>query len=152
MQQGMTVGLVAICIGSSLVLILGSIALGMFWRVSRTRNWQPVTGQVITSHLVIRSDNEGSAEYPDVVYTYSVMGQQYRSDKIFVGGAIGGTGARKVVERYPVGSAVQVYFDPQHPERSALERRSPIAGFLLVLGGGMGLIACGIGALLILAR
>jgi hypothetical protein len=153
MSEGMLGGIIALCVGLLLLLIMGGIAAFMFRNVAASRNWQPTTGQVLSSRIVVRySEEGGGTDYPDVTYGYSVMGQQYQSDRIFVGGAVGGLGARKTIERYPVGSPVQVYFNPQRPDQAVLERRSPTAVFLAILGGVMGLITCGAGLLLILTQ
>jgi hypothetical protein len=147
MSQDTIVALVFVGIGMLLFLIMGGIAAVQFWRVANSRDWQPATGQVFSSRVVSRrsSDNDSNTYSPEVAYTYSVMGQQYRSNQIFVGSPVGGWGARKTVNRYPAGSTVQVYFDPQHPEQAVLERRSPLGIFMLIFALGMGGAFCGVG-------
>ena len=39
--------------------------------------------------------------------------------------AVGGSGAHKVVERYPAGAQVLVYYDPNNPSDAVLERGMP---------------------------
>jgi len=62
---------------------------------------------------------------------------------------VGGSGAHKVVARYPAGAQVMVYYNPQKPSEALLERSMP--GFIkwfwiaLVLTD---LFLCGLGAVL----
>jgi hypothetical protein len=49
---------------------------------------------------------------------------------------VGGTGAGKVIARYPVGAQVMVFYDPQKPSDAVLERKAPAQGlmwFLLIV-------------------
>jgi hypothetical protein len=63
--------------------------------------------------------------YPVVQYTYQVMGQMLQGRKVMPGPEVGGTGAHKVVNRYPAGAQVMVYYDPNNPSDAVLERGMP---------------------------
>ena len=78
------------------------------------------------STIDLRSSSEsGTTEYPVVQYSYQVGGQAYQGMKIAPGPEVGGTGARKVVARYPAGAQVMVFYDPQNPSDAVLEKKAP---------------------------
>lgn len=112
------------------------IALGIFiYRRSKMRDaarqsaqsWAGTMGVVTMSTLQIRrSSNNSRSEVPVVGYQYEVDGQSYTGGTIKAGEQYFSVRlwgeARKVVERYPVGAQVMVYYNPANPAESALER------------------------------
>jgi hypothetical protein len=62
---------------------------------------------------------------------------------------VGGSGARKVVERYPAGAQVMVYYSPEKPSEALLERSTPgfIKLFWIILIV-LDIFLCGLGAVL----
>ena len=98
-------------------------------KVAQAASWPSTLGTVTLSTIQMRSDSEGgSTAYPVVHYSYNVMGQPYQGRKVMPGPDIGGSGARKVVERYLQGAQVMVYYNPQKPSDALLERGMP--GFI----------------------
>ena len=71
------------------------------------------------------SSDSGTTAYPVIQYSYQVGGQAYQSNKYAPGPEIGGTGAHKIVARYPVGAQVMVFYNPQNPAEAVLERKAP---------------------------
>ena len=66
-------------------------------------------------------------EFPMVVYEYEVGGIKYISNRVRVQDASGPTMggalyANPLLKRYPKGATVTVYYNPQNPRESALER------------------------------
>jgi hypothetical protein len=62
-----------------------------------------------------------------VVYEYEVDGVKYFSNRLRVEDTTepttgGGGYTKQLFKRYPKGSAVTVYYNPQDPKESALER------------------------------
>jgi hypothetical protein len=53
------------------------------------------------------------------------MGQTYTNNRIAPGAEVGGSGASKVIARYPIGSQTTVYYNPQKPSESFLEHKAP---------------------------
>ncbi len=45
--------------------------------------------------------------------------------------AVGGPGAHQVIERYPAGSQVNVFYNPLNPADSVLEIKTPISVIIL---------------------
>jgi hypothetical protein len=84
----------------------------------------------LASDLIVpeRTDAEYSLEeFPMVVYEYEVKGVKYISNRVRVQDASGPTMggalyANPLLKRYPKGATVTVYYNPQNPKESALER------------------------------
>jgi hypothetical protein len=121
-----------IVIGSILfsVLIIDGILLGIIIvtqrSVAKAASWPSTMGTVVFSSIEWRRGSKGgSVAYPVVQYNYQVMGQMLQGRKVQPGPETGGTGAQKVVDRYPAGAQVMVYYDPQNPSNAVLERGTP---------------------------
>lgn len=110
-------------------LLIDGILLGIIYAtrrgVAKAASWPSTMGTVAFSMVERRSSNDGYSYYPVVQYTYSVMGRMYESRRIMPGPEVGGSGAQKVVNRYPAGAQVMVYYDPQNPSSAVLERGTP---------------------------
>lgn len=144
--------IVALAICGSL-FIFDAIFLGIIFytrrKVAQAAGWPSTLGTVTLSTIQMHHDSDGSTPYPVVHYAYQVMGQPYQGTKVMPGPDVGGSGARKVVERYPAGAQVMVYYNPDQPSEALLERSTP--GFvklfwviLIVLD----IFLCGLGAVL----
>lgn len=96
-------------------------------RMATVSQWPSTMGTVNASYLERRrsSNNSGSTNYPVVHYSYQVAGQTHQGTKIAPGPEVGGTGAGKVVERYPAGAQVMVFYNPQTPTDAVLETKAP---------------------------
>jgi Protein of unknown function (DUF3592) len=103
-------------------------------RYFASRSWTETTCTVLSSQVGEHSDSDGSTYSVDVVYTYSVEGRAYQSDRYgFLGGSSSGrSGKEAVVARYPPGARVSCWFDPAHPEMAVLSRE-PSAAWLVGL-------------------
>lgn len=123
--------LITIGVISFFFLILNVIFLGIIFfmrrRMAAVSQWPSTMGTVHASYLERRSssNNGGSTNYPVVQYSYQVGGQAYQSTKLAPGPEVGGTGAGKVVARYPAGAQVMVFYNPQNPSDAVLETKAP---------------------------
>lgn len=115
-------------IGFSILLVDG-ILLGIIFStlrgVANAANWSSTMGTVTYSAIQSRLSGDSTADYPVVHYTYQVMGQMLQGKNIMPGPEAGGVGAKKVVARYPIGTQVTVYYDPNNPSDAVLERGTP---------------------------
>jgi hypothetical protein len=109
-------------------IVLNAVFLGILYFTQRKMNavakWPYVMGTVKTSTTEYRDSGEGGAYYPVVHYSYQVSGQPFDGYRIAPGGEIGGVGAGKVAARYPVGSHVKVFYNPQKPTEAFLEKKA----------------------------
>lgn len=148
-----------LCVGG-FVLIFVLIGLFLLLRSKRDKakaaqslNWPSAVGKVIDSRMIestsTDSDGDSSTTYrPHVQYEYEVMGASYTNDKIKVGMVVSTSAVKKVQEtlaRFPVGSTVKVYYDPNNPADSVLEQKAS-SNLTLILG----IIFLGVGLCMVL--
>ncbi len=90
-----------------------------FTSASASTGWPTVTGRVTASEIITR----GTKQKPRVTYAYQVNGRPYTSSRIKFGDTTGNnpSAARRVTERYPAGTEVEVYYDPGLPGNAVLE-------------------------------
>ncbi len=130
-------------------LILNVIFLGIIFfmrrRMAAVSKWPSTMGTVNNSYLERRrSSDSGSTDYPVVHYSYQVGGQPYQGMKIAPGPDVGGTGAGKVVTRYPVGAQVMVFYNPQNPSDAVLETKAPAQWIMWLILIIFDLVLCGV--------
>ena len=130
-------------------LILNVIFLAILFftrrRMAAVRQWPSTMGTVNTSYLERRSSSEGGyTNYPVVHYSYQVSGQAHQGTKIAPGMEVGGTGAGKVVARYPAGAQVMVFYNPQNPSDAVLETKAPAQWILWLLLIVFDIALCGV--------
>ena len=130
-------------------LILNVVFLAVLFftrrRMAAVRQWPSTMGTVNTSYLERRSSSEGGyTNYPVVQYSYQVSGQAHQGTKIAPGMEVGGTGAGKVVARYPAGAQVMVFYNPQNPSDAVLETKAPAQWILWLLLIVFDIALCGV--------
>lgn len=111
-------------------------------KVEQAKGWSSTVGTVTLSTIDMRkSGSRISIQYPVVHYSYQVLGREYEANKIMPGAEIGGSGAQKVVNRYPVGAQVIVFYNPQNPYEAVLETKAPAQWImwlvLVIINGGL---------------
>ncbi len=91
-----------------------------------SQSWPSTTGTVIKSRVEVRGGSNTTHVDPKIVYEYQVSGQQYQADQIRVDARHRvfqvSPDAYAVVDRYPVGTSVTVYYNPDNPAEAGLER------------------------------
>jgi hypothetical protein len=133
------------------MLVMNAIFLAIIFftrrKMAAVQGWPSTMGTVPMSTLEWRrSGNRGSAAYPVVQYSYQVNGMMYQGQKIAPGMEAGGTGAGKVVERYPAGAQVMVFYDPNNPADAVLERKAPAQWILWLVLAVIDVMLCGMAA------
>jgi hypothetical protein len=126
---------------SIVLVILNIVFLAVIYfmrrRMAVVSQWPSTMGTVMASTIEWRSSSKGgSTAYPVVQYSYQIDGRAYQSYKLAPGPEVGGTGAKKVVARYPAGAQVMVFYDPNNPSDAVLERKAPaqwLMWFMLVI-------------------
>lgn len=122
-------------------------------RVNASQNWPSTTGRILFSSVEQRRTSNArggysTSYYPVVRYDYTVNGQQYQGGTINFGQV--GLGSYNAVAQkaaqYPVGSMVQVYYNPENPADAVLDRAAPssrilgcVVIFIIVMLAGTGL-------------
>ena len=134
----MSTNIIGILIIGFVLVILNVVFLTIIFfmrkKMAAVSQWPSTMGTVLASTIEWRSSSEGgSTAYPVVQYSYQVNGQAYQSYKLAPGPEVGGTGAKKVVARYPAGAQVMVFYDPQNPSDAVLERKAPAQWLMWLL-------------------
>jgi hypothetical protein len=139
----LTVGILG-CVFLVLNVIFLAIILGTRRKMNAVQSWSSTMGTVLASYLERRSSgNEGSANYPVVQYSYQVGGKTHQGSKIAPGMEVGGTGAGKVVARYPEGAQVMVFYDPNNPSDAVLEKKAPAQWIMWLILVVFDVMLCG---------
>ncbi|WZO97884.1 DUF3592 domain-containing protein [Isosphaeraceae bacterium EP7] len=128
----------------ALILVALAVKLREIQVVGR---WPETAGKVVASRVKSRRNkpgdprsNFGDTEVinePFVEYEYKVGGRAYRCSRFTIAEKTAGSELEAILERYRVGTAVTVYYDPVDPSKAVLERVLPtgpmVAGGLAVL-------------------
>ena len=145
------------CAGFFLVVSLPGVILILIPIRNRRRAkaslaWPSVEGRLTSSQLVtIRYHGTDSSYVPRVEYEYSVAGQAYAGKRIAFGpeGSYSEAKERAMVDRYKVGTAVEVFYDPTRAAFAILEKRAASSSIIfLVIGVGLFTAAVGGGVYL----
>jgi hypothetical protein len=119
------VGVILFLVG----LKTGWDALKDWRRYRKSDNWIPITGLITTSYvnMVPSLDESPSQHYPVIKYTYQLMGKSYEGSRVSFGSEKKSyeksKKAERVVARHLAGSQPTVYYDPDDPSQSVLERK-----------------------------
>lgn len=99
-------------------------------------SWPTVEGQIVQSTL--RETNvDLPKKYPDIRYSYVIYGQVYESRQIRLAQHVNMSSneATALVERYPVGRQVVVYYKPDDHTTVILEPGLSLSSFSLIFAG-----------------
>ncbi len=149
------------CFFSLFALIGAGLLAGYYWgrkKAQASLSWPHTQGKVLESY--VRQDTREDFEdntttvvyFPEVRYGYTVNGEEYVGRQISFGGVPGGTRpslAQKVVDRYPEGAEVTVYYNPDKPSEAVLEHGAPSSALLVIGGILLALGLCPLGLILL---
>jgi hypothetical protein len=132
-------------------LVVGAILLliGLYQRkkVAASQAWPSTQGTIVDTRVRERAagvDDESSASYSPVIsYTFEVNGTTHTSDRHAFGRVSYATKgqAERRIANYPKGSRVEVFYNPDKPAESVLERSSGTSWILVGVGGGLIIVA-----------
>lgn len=127
------------------IFIIVGVALTVFWGIPTARNamqsqkWPSTDGQITTSRV---SENQSSSDdsltySAKIAYEYTVNDTKYIGSTVTFGdyGSSDPAHAGNIVNRYPVGKAVNVYYNPDDLQTSVLEPGMGWSSFMgLIIG------------------
>ncbi|MBN9594915.1 MAG: DUF3592 domain-containing protein [Afipia sp.] len=135
-------------------------AIYKYLEVRAASDWPSVPGKVVVSKpetrdvRVIDSDREAGHRFEErnfanVTYEYVIAGQRYRNNRVTIGEDRGNFEVAETLARYPVGTVVTVYYNPNRRGEAVLERDMPkgmwgcigwmvVIAVALVFGGAIG--------------
>jgi len=133
-------GLAIILIGLVL-LIMGIVARA---RAQRVQTWPLASATILHSEVKrqTRYDSDSHSRrttyQPVVNYQYSVMGQAFTGNRVGFGNAnVSSKKAYEIVGRYPPGAQVNVHYNPDKIQESALEATAHGSVFNIIFGAVM---------------
>jgi hypothetical protein len=129
----------------------GLLMLLFFYAARRSAKaaatWPSVRGKIVKSEVEEyqeRDDDDGrttwhTAYRPAVEYAYAVNGREHRGNQINHAMTVSaGRGyAEKVAAKYPVGSEVDVHYDPNNPSTSALRTAGGAGATWIIFGAAL---------------
>ena len=122
--------------GAALTIFLG---IPMMMSAFESSGWPSAEGVITVSEFTTNrdSDNGSVTHGANVAYDYTVNGTLHTGSNVHFGqyGSSDPSYGRGIVNRYPVGKRVGVYYDPDDPSTSVLE---PGAGWSSFMVSGIG--------------
>jgi len=123
---GLAIGLVFTAVGGGLSIFLLFVPLA---RLAVAATWIETPAIVVGSTIRSWSTDDGTAYRADILYEYRAEGRTWRSNRrsFFPVGSGDYDDQQAVTDRYPEGTALVCFVDPDDPSRSVLDRRpSPV--------------------------
>ncbi|MBF0235667.1 MAG: DUF3592 domain-containing protein [Desulfamplus sp.] len=132
--------------------LLSAFLLGMafiyagskeIWLFCSSQNWSHTTGIISSSYVETSQSNRGTISHtPSISYQYEVEGSIYSNEQIYFGGSFGQRSFADVeplVLQFPEGKQVTVYYNPNDPKESVLNRDyfDYWSCFIMLLLGGL---------------
>jgi hypothetical protein len=114
------------------ILGLAGCLFGLHWmkKQADSKNWPSASGTITFSGWRESQDQDGhirTTSYPDIRYEYVVSERTYKNDQVgfwnipLNRGGSGGI-ARDIVRKYNKGDSVEVFYNPNDPKDSVLDR------------------------------
>ncbi|MBS2101220.1 DUF3592 domain-containing protein [Carboxylicivirga linearis] len=138
-------GIITLIVG----LIILIFNLRSLIKANSSKNWLSAEGEILNSELdITKSFGESDKVYnPKVEYKYLVNGKEYCSTRIYYGSSSSSTfkksKSRNIIEKYPKGSRVTVFYDPMNESEAVIERGVKPEVISLILASSV-LLACSI--------
>jgi len=132
-----------LCVGVGSLVIYSGIS--DFINTKASLDWPYTNGTVIKSELEqsgrTAPSSKGSSPvvwYANIEYEYTVDNLPFRHYRVSYGdyGSSDQSHARTILDRYPVGKTVTVYYKANDPAESVLEPEGTMQGIMLKLIGG----------------
>ncbi|MEM6471335.1 MAG: DUF3592 domain-containing protein [Planctomycetota bacterium] len=91
-------------------------------RSTEAAAWPAVAGRIVSCDLESNSDGDGTTYEVKVSYSYKVGGRELTNDVLAFGysGSSGHESHREILEKLKAAKTVEVRYDPDSPETSAL--------------------------------
>jgi uncharacterized protein DUF3592 len=108
------------------LVLVPVIALPPYLRAKRSQHWPTANGAVSANWLKVLFSTRNNRRYyrPEITFRYRVGGTDYQSSRISFGfdrSLPYQREAQNILDRYPMGSAVKVYYEPGNPSLGILE-------------------------------
>lgn len=125
-----------------LFLVVGLGSLGKFWKLQhlsrQVQAWPSVPGKVLSASIEKSPGSKSTLYSARIVYDYEVAGRRHRGHRVYLDAVSTSdfSDAQAMMNAFPVGQTVLVYYDPAEASESVLRRGSGGGGWILALVGG----------------
>ncbi len=145
-NPGLIVGGVFLLIG----ILLTLINLVRIFQSLLAKSWATTHGKITyskirTSHSYSSTGSNAGSRHrrstsyrPEVEFEYKIQDTDFKSYRIFYGSKVGASWkwrrSKKYIDKYPVGQAVKVFYNPSNHKKALLEpgiHRELVLGFIL---------------------
>jgi len=112
------------------ILVFFAVGIGMtVWggivirNASISEGWPSTQGEITSSYIRSSTDEDGTSYFADIEFKYVVNDRWLEGDMVNFGeyGTSDMSHAEGIVDRYPIGKMVTVYYNPEQPETAVLE-------------------------------
>jgi len=117
-----------VLLGISIPIVVAAIVFlfqseRLLWPFFDQSKLVTTSGKIVSSEFEHQGGRRSAGWYFMIRYQYQVNGKTYLSNRVHYSytGSKDKSYAEGYVAKYPVGSVVLVYYDPEYPERSVLE-------------------------------
>jgi len=137
------VAMLTLLIGGGILAYTGN----MIVKAKRRTEWLDTKGEIIVSGINEVKREEEIMHFPAIRYRYRVNLVTYESTRIQIGdppyaGSLQHT--KSIIEKYPLHKQVTVYYNPEDPQESVLNKSAPISGMVLLILLGISIVLCGL--------
>lgn len=129
-----------------IVYIMGALMIGLiifataykYYEVRKASGWLQTSGKVLSARAVSRrvrtaesragaapGADENIRNFAEIRYEYHVDGRRYAGSRVSIGEDLGDHDVEETLRRYPRGSVVTVFYNPEKPDEAVLERGAP---------------------------
>lgn len=115
-------------------LVFGGVGYYRYKAGRASSGWPVVRGKINYARVQSRRTNNRTDYTASIRYSYSINGTSYTGNEITASDKNFKTRSRAdaALRPYPVGSEVDVYYNPSKPQQSVLETGLPMNVFLLM--------------------
>ncbi|MFI5014980.1 MAG: DUF3592 domain-containing protein [Hyphomicrobiales bacterium] len=143
-----------------LPILLGVVILYLAWLIRQqvgearaSRSWPTIAATVLSGQVTEKTNfdaetGSSTVYVPNLRYSYEVGGKSFEGHRLRLGEVeMSKKGALAVLARYPVGSRIEVHYDPAEPSSATIEAKGAGIGYLV-----FGVVALTLGLLYIVYR
>ena len=149
MRQSSTAKWVVAGVGALMIVmggVFGAVAADNYRDGEATKAWPSTTGHILTADVEedSRRERRDNGSYrtrytytPRITYAYTIQGIEYTGHRIRADDSGGDRDkAFDTINEYPVGSLVDVFYDPENPDSAVLKQGADTVAVWLF--GGVG--------------
>ena len=105
-----------------IIAVAAAVKIG---EAKRAASWTRAGGRITRSELTTETRQNGKVQVPRIEYEYKVGFHTLVGKRLNFAELIAGVQAKEALARYPVGTAVPVYYNPANPSEAVIERDLP---------------------------